>query len=513
METLHADIVGLQNKLKDHKMVFDTILEYTLAGYWDWMIQENTEYLSPTFKSMFGYADHEMPNTPEARQKIIHPEDLPLVFETYDKHIQSKGKIPYDNEVRYFHKDGSIVWVWCRGKVIEWDEEGKPIRMVGSHVDITPLKNSQEELQQLKKELENYDRRLAASSHINQLGSWEWDLATNLVSWDDTTCRLFKLTQDEFQGDYESWVQRVHPEDLPRVLKILEDVLENKKPTSYQVRILWPDGSIRHHESTAVLQLDKEGKPRKVVGTTWDATYEKQAKHLERQKALLLEERNKELEQFVYIASHDLQEPIRTIINYLQVIQEDYADSLDQHAQRFLGYIGESSHRITTLIQDLLIHSRIGKNQPIEEVDCEQLIYDLETDMQAAIKEHKARIQVSLLPKIKVYATDFRLLFQNLISNAIKFRHPKRIPIIQISARQKAQSWMFKVQDNGIGIAPEHKDKIFRIFQRLHLRNEYEGTGIGLAHCQKIVEAHGGKIWVESAVGQGSTFCFTIPFE
>ncbi|ANQ49539.1 PAS domain-containing protein [Flammeovirga sp. MY04] len=146
----------------DYQVILSNILEGTMAGFWDWHIKDNYEYMSPTFKKMFGYEDHEIENHPDSWQKIIHPEDLPGVFEVFNKHVSSKGKFPYDNEVRYFHKDGSIVWVFCRGKVIEWDEEGNPLRMIGSHIDITKIKEAELtkkqnlELEQKNQELERF---------------------------------------------------------------------------------------------------------------------------------------------------------------------------------------------------------------------------------------------------------------------------------------------------------------------------------------------------------------------
>lgn len=145
----------LQSELSDLKMVFRTVMEASMAGWWDWRIKDNTEYLSPTLKSMFGYEDHEMDNSPESWQKIIHPDDLPGVFDLFNQHVASKGKIPFDNTVRYFHKSGSIVWVFCRGHVVEWDDNDQPIRMVGTHVDITKLKQTEEELKINVMELEN----------------------------------------------------------------------------------------------------------------------------------------------------------------------------------------------------------------------------------------------------------------------------------------------------------------------------------------------------------------------
>ena len=372
---LKEEIKNLKQQLHDKEIVFNNILDSTLAGYWDWYIQDNYEYLSPTFKSMFGYEDHELPNSPETWQKIIHPEDLKKVLKIFDKHVATKGEFPYDNEVRYFHKNGAIVWVYCRGKVIEWDNEGKPVRMVGCHVDITKLKQAEE-----------------AKKYMRQL-----------------------------------------------------------------------------------------------------------------------EVTNKELEQFSYVASHDLQEPLRTVSGFTELLSKKYGDSLDKEGKLYIDYISQASVRMSELVKALLDYSRIGRAKKLKQVDCNQLIEAIKSDLSVRLAETNAKIEACKLPLVKGYETELRLLFQNLISNAIKFSRPDIDPIIKVSAEKEANYWKFSVLDNGIGIEPEHQQRIFRIFQRLHNKNKYEGTGIGLAHCYKIIDLHDGKIWVESEPNVGSNFQFTIP--
>ena len=363
-----SEIKEAQKKYKEKNEAFEQLLEGTMAGYWDWMIQEGTEYLSPSFKEMFGYEDHEMENRPESWQKIIHPDDLPGVFNVYNNHVESKGEIPYDNQVRYFHKDGSIVWVYCRGKVIEWDDEGRPVRMVGCHVDITALKNIEEEL-------------------------------------------------------YRS---------------------------------------------------------------------------------------NRELEQFAYVASHDLQEPLNTITDFVKLFEEQYKGRLDEEADQYLEFIIQAANRMGGLVKGVLGYSRIGLTKEITTIDCNVVLNEVKKDLSKRIKDTKTTFKIEKLPNIKGYELELHSLFQNLITNSIKFRRPGHNPKIEVSAEELPQYWKFSFKDNGIGIAEKNKDRVFNIFQRLNNMDSYEGTGIGLAQCKKIVELHGGQIWVESELGQGSTFCFTI---
>jgi ligand-binding sensor domain-containing protein/signal transduction histidine kinase len=223
-----------------------------------------------------------------------------------------------------------------------------------------------------------------------------------------------------------------------------------------------------------------------------------------------LERKNKELEQFAYVASHDMQEPLRTTASFVQLLQKQYQGKLDETADKYFMYVLQSSERMKVLIQDLLDYSRIGRKQELERVDCNQVMEDMLVDLGIAIKEAQAEISYDRLPVIKGYHTEIKLLFQNLVINAIKFRKKDAIPKVKICARKKDGFWEFIFRDNGIGIDEKHGDRIFVIFQRLHNRNEYKGSGIGLAHCKKIVELHGGKIWFESVQGEGTAFHFTI---
>jgi PAS domain S-box-containing protein len=224
-----------------------------------------------------------------------------------------------------------------------------------------------------------------------------------------------------------------------------------------------------------------------------------------------LEISNNNLEQFAYVASHDLQEPLRTITNFVTMLDEKEQGRLDRDSAKYMDYIVHASERMKALIRDLLMFSRVGKNHVTENMDCKTLLGTVLTDLHAMIKENNADITVGFLPVIKASTVEIHELFSNLIANAIKYRKPNNAPKVEIKAVESNGNWLFSVTDNGIGIDPEYKERIFVIFQRLHNQDMYSGTGIGLATCRKIVELNGGKIWVESQPGQGSTFYFTYP--
>jgi len=219
---------------------------------------------------------------------------------------------------------------------------------------------------------------------------------------------------------------------------------------------------------------------------------------------------NKELEQVAYIASHDLQEPLRTISNFSGLFQRKYKDKLDADAEEYMTFINEATARMQSLVKDLLDYSTLGNHRSMITINCNKLLMEVMQDIDAAINENEAEIHADPLPVIEGYA-ELKSLFQNLISNAIKFRKKDIPPVIHISAKGDEKEWLFSVSDNGIGMEAIYHERIFTIFQKLHSNSQYAGNGIGLAHCKKIVELHLGKIWVASEPGKGSIFYFTLP--
>lgn len=224
-----------------------------------------------------------------------------------------------------------------------------------------------------------------------------------------------------------------------------------------------------------------------------------------------LERSNTDLQQFAYVASHDLFEPLRMITSYLQLLGQKYQGQLDAQAQAFIGYALDGARRMDALIRDLLAYSRVDmRGRPLEPTDSEQILGAAIANLKVAIEESGATITHSRLPKVQADGIQLTQVFQNLLGNALKFRGSKT-PHLEVNAHRRDHHWLFLVRDNGIGIEARDFERIFVIFQRLHTRQEYAGTGIGLAICKKIIERHGGRIWVESTPGEGSTFFFTLP--
>ena len=224
-----------------------------------------------------------------------------------------------------------------------------------------------------------------------------------------------------------------------------------------------------------------------------------------------IKDKNKELEQFTFIASHDLREPLNSISSLIDFLVEHEKQKFDEETLKQLNFISKSSLRMTDLVKGLLDYARLGKNAEFERIDLNEIVATVVNDLEISIKSSNAKISVNELPVLSALKMEIRLMFQNLISNAIKYRKPDCAPEIDISAKKVKAGWEFAITDNGIGIPSDQKEKIFVIFQRLHGRDEYDGIGIGLSHCRKIAELHDGKIWVESELNKGSTFYFLIP--
>lgn len=282
----------------------------------------------------------------------------------------------------------------------------------------------------------------------------------------------------------------------------------------YELEVKHRDGSTTPVLYNATVYRDEDGHVLGVFAAARDVTRLKQAEQELRRANQELSRSNQELEQFAYVASHDLQEPLRMVSSYTQLLARRYGNHLDQDAREFIGYAVDGANRMQRLIQDLLAYSRVvTRGRAPEAVDAHEALGEAVKNLQAAIQETGALVTNGELPRVAADPGQLMQLFQNLVGNAIKFHQPGQPPRVHVAAERSdatPDAWTFLVRDNGIGIEAKYFDRLFVIFQRLHSRHEYPGTGIGLALCKRIVERHGGRVWVESAPGQGSTFFFTL---
>ena len=316
--------------------------------------------------------------------------------------------------------------------------------------------------------------------------------------WIDFTGLSFKQIKNS------GWTRFVHPDDIEANIRTWQESIESGEPFHFQHRFRRADGAYRWHLTRAHAMRDADGNISNWIGSNTDI-------HEQKEKEDELRRANDDLQQFAYSASHDLQEPIRNVAVYSEIVAKRYHSLLDADGQQFLGFLREGGRRLAMLIHDLLAYTRAGV---IEEgattVDSSVVLEHAVSSLAEAVRENDATITHGPLPEVHIGETHLQQLFQNLISNALKYRNADP-PLIHISAARHGAALRFSVQDNGIGIDPQYKEKIFGVFKRLHRDQKYNGTGIGLAICQRVVERYGGRIWVESAPGRGATFYFTIP--
>lgn len=459
--------------------------------------------VNSTFSRLVGYTEEELQAlTPF---DITHPDDIGK-----DKELASgllEERLPHFSiEKRYIRKDGRPVWVSLTASIMLSDD-GKPLSFLGMVEDITDRKRAEEALR-------TSEERLRKSEEIAGLGSWELDVAENILTWSDEVYRIFGLQPREFGATYEAFLEAVHPDDREAVDKAYSGSLEEGRD-SYEIEhrvVRKSTGEIRYVHEKCEHYRDETGRIVRSVGMVHDITERKLAEQ-ERERLLQEVQRsNKELEQFAYVASHDLQEPLRTVENYLQLLERKYKGRLDDKADKYIHFAVDAVQRMWKLIEGLLAYSRISrKGEEFKPVDLNDVFSTALSNLSVSIRESHAEISKDELPVVPGDATQLVQLFQNLLGNAIKYRKPDRGPRVRVSVKKAGIEHLFSVQDNGIGIDPKDHDKVFQIFRRLHSRTEYPGTGIGLALCKRVVERHHGHIWVESVPGEGSTFFFTLP--
>jgi chemotaxis family two-component system sensor kinase Cph1 len=342
------------------------------------------------------------------------------------------------------------------------------------------------------------------------------DVQGTITYANDKFCAISQYSRDELIGQNHRILNSgYHSKEFFRQMY---QTIANGQVWRGEMRNRAKDGSIYWVDATIVPFPGADGKPRQYVAIRAEITERKRAEEEVRKLHAELERRaaelarsNADLEQFAYVASHDLQEPLRMVAAYTQLLGERYRGRLDPDADKFIAYATEGALRMQALIQDLLVFSRVGRAGAARgRVDCNAAMEEVLLGLGPTIHESGAVVTHGALPVVWADRSQIVQVLQNLVGNAIKF-HGQGLPVISVQAEKTGGQWLFSVSDNGIGIAPESAQSIFTVFQRLHTRAEYPGNGIGLAICKKIVERYGGKIWVESQVGRGSTFKFTVP--
>lgn len=447
---------------------------------------------------ILGYAEDELLRL--TGRQISHPDDLDIINE--QRPALHSGEIDAVRlEKRYLRKDASVVWVKF-SMTVERDAAGKPLYEIAVYDDITAQRDTEARLKESEARFrQTFELAASGICHV---------VESRFVRVNRSLCEILGYSEKELLGKTVKDVS--HPED--------RDVTDAERArirageidqARFEKRYLRRDGSVVWCDLAIALVRDVFGMPLYEIAVFDDITDRKKSEAALHAAHEELKRSNAELEQFAYVASHDLQEPLRMVASYTQLLGRRYEGKLDKDAHEFMSYIVDGATRMKQLIEDLLAYSRVGtKGQDFKPVALEAPLRRALFNLRAGIEEAGAAVTYDALPTVSGDEVQLGQLLQNLIGNALKFRS-NSVPRIHIAVSQQPSEVQIEVRDNGIGIETQYFERIFMVFQRLFNKGEYPGTGIGLAICKKVVERHGGRIWVESRAGEGSSFYFTLP--
>jgi PAS domain S-box-containing protein len=480
---------ALKKSEEKYRTIFENIQDVFFQSNFDGVVID----ISPSILQHTGYTREELIGTsiasyyvnPKERENFL--ETLSANNEVTDFVIQMKTKF---EEILYISVNARLIL----------GSDGKSY-IEGALRNVNDRKKSEEAL---RKSEEKYRSIFENVQDVFFQTSLNDDLVTEI----SPSCeRLSGYTREEIIGaDAITFFYK--PEQRIQYLKSLH---QKGEVLDYELELKTKKGELRNVSVSSKLIYDLKGNQSHIDGVIRDITQRKINEIEIASQNTRLQVQNKELEQFAYVTSHDLQEPLITLKCFSELIGEEYQDILNDQGKQYLNFIFQSSTRMQELVRGLLEYSRIGRESNLSRIDCNQILSDILADLKVSIDKNNVKITIDNLPHINGYPLGIRLLFQNLIANAIKFKKKDVNPQIAITVSEQKNDWLFSVKDNGIGVEEKNYDKIFIIFKRMHNREDYEGTGIGLAQCKKIVTLHGGSIWIESILGVGSNFKFTIP--
>ncbi len=498
------------------------------TGNWQWNLEDNTFIYSDNLFRILGTNPQSFKSNAENFIDFIHPEDKHILLEGLDRVIK-ENRTSF-HFFRIIRKDGELRYFTSNSKILE-DKNGKKV-VVGVTTDVTSLHLTQLGIEQRNRELEIANTELVIKNesinHAEEIGefsTWQWDLDSNTLKYSDNQYKMLGAEPQSFEPTIEKYLEFVHPDDRHIILQGGEEVLNNIGIPPAFFRIIRKDGQIRYIKSIAKSLIDVNGK-NTLIGINTDVT-EQYLKTIELEdRNRELEQSNKELASFNYVASHDLQEPLRKIQLFISRIEESEKQRLSEVGMEYFSRIQQSALRMRTLIDDLLMFSRTNKaDKTFEETDLTTVLQNAKTELAEAIEEKNATFELVKLPVLNVIPYQIQQLFINLISNSLKYSKPDVDPFIRIECEKvKAKDYeiitktngekkYYKITftDNGLGFEQSQSENIFILFNRLHHKSEYSGTGIGLAICKKIVENHGGFIVAEGIVGVGAKIVFFLP--
>ena len=475
-------------ELADQKFALD---QHAIVATTD--VQGTITYANDKFCAISQYSRQELLGQ---NHRILNSGHHPTEFFQEMYRTIANGKV-WRGEICNRAKDGTIYWV--DATIVPFmGEDGKPRQYMAVRTDITQRKKAEEVREHLAAVVESSDDAILSK-----------DLKGTITAWNRGAEKIFGYSAAEAMG--QPMLMLFPPDRLSDEADILARVGRGESVEHFEAVRLRKDGKKIDVSVTISPIRDSSGA---IVGASKiarDITERKQAEAVLASQAEELRRSNAELEQFAYVASHDLQEPLRMVASYAELLAERYQGKLDDRADKYIGYAVDGAKRMQILIHDLLAYARVSSQaKPLQPTDSSAVLAQVMKQLRATIEVSKAEVKYGQLPVVNADEVQLGQIFQNLISNAVKF-HVEGPPHVEIRAESDGRMWNFAVADDGIGISKESGGRIFQMFQRLHTREEYEGSGIGLAISKRIVERHGGRIWFDSIPGKGTTFHFTIP--
>ncbi|MBE7638903.1 PAS domain-containing protein [Salegentibacter sp. BLCTC] len=496
--------------LKRSNQLYEFVNKATEDAMYDWDIPTDDIQWGDGFYKMFKFQKQEEKFPFSKWLSSIHPEDVDEITRGLEITLKNKNTNKWYAEYRFQTSAGNFLDIIENGYIIR-DESGEAKRMIGVLRDLTKLRV-------YEKELEAANERYHYVTRATSDAIWDYNLIDESVIWGAGFEKLFGHSLKKLPPNLSVWYENIHPDDRDRVDISLKNAINDDSE-------LWEEEYRYKNISGQYLDVfdrgfvvRNNGKAIRMVGAMQDITRKKQYEiSLEKlnsdlkKRAKELAVSNAELEQFAYVASHDLQEPLRMITGFLTQLEKKYAEVLDQKGLLYIDFAVDGAKRMRQIILDLLEFSRVGRTEDkLEVIDINEIIDDVKHLYRKKILDKKVKIINANLPLIKAPKSPVRQVFQNLIGNAIKYSKEGIAAEVSIKFKETKDYWEFSIKDNGIGIDAAYFERIFVIFQRLHHREEYSGTGMGLAVTKKIIENLGGKIWLESEEGTGSVFYFTI---
>lgn len=461
---------------------------------------------SPAAERLFGWTADEVVGKPLP----FIPEDKREEHRAFRARDLS-GEGLKEVEIRRVRKDGSFVDLRVSTAPL-CDPSGTVIGIMSLYADITEQKRAERESQLARERIEQQRRTFDSTLSHTPDSIYLFDTEGRVVYANRALLTRWGLSMEQAEG--KTLAEIGYPPELAeRISEQMRRVLETGEPLRDETPLRSFTQGDRHYEYIFAPIFGADGRVEAVVGASRDITERRAVQEALRLQTEELARTNADLEQFAYSASHDLQEPLRMVAIFTQLLQRKYGGQLDEQADEYITQAVQGARRMEMLVRDLLAYTRVTVGEERAKwIEAGAVLERAQREMRGIIEQSGAVITCGPLPRVRISEVHLRQLFHNLIGNAIKYRS-REAPRIEVAAERQEAGWVFSVRDNGIGIAPQYAEQVFGIFKRLHNKEEYEGTGIGLAICQKIVERYGGRIWVESQLGRGATFFFRLPAE